>query len=296
MQAVGDEQLQARHQRRWTRPQLADRPLGAARGPPHDAAVIVQPQRLVGACEQRFRPAAQLRAERPFRGRAQHAPLDVDAGRLDGVAQALDPPDRLAVDHDRAVVVDRRQLAVAVQAFEQRLGAPVDEALGQALVQGIAQRVLDRARAPLPVERVVEPVRAIRDVRPGADVREPRDQGVDVAVDALQADHLIRDPVDRQAAAVGELDEDGLQQVEMRIGQGLAEIRDLAHRPKEPYAGRGAGAIAHRRAAGEHLQADVIERVAGAQQAGRGRLGIQRLQAGPRARRGRARDCASAPA
>ena len=167
VQAVRDEQLQARHQRRWTGPQLADRPLGAARGR-HDAAVIVQPQRLVGGCEQRFRPAAQLGAERLLRGRAQHAPLDVHPGRLDGVAQALDPPDRLALDHDRAVVVDRRQLAVAVQALEQRLGAPVDEALGQALVQGVAQRVLDRARAPLPVERVVEPVRAVGDVRPGA--------------------------------------------------------------------------------------------------------------------------------
>ena len=107
-------------------------------------------------------------------------------------------------------------------------------------------------------------------------MREPGDQGVDVAVDALQADHLIGDPVDRQPAAVGELDEDGLQQVEMRIGQRLAKIRDLAHRPG-PYAGRGAGAIAHGRAAGEHLQT-AIERVARAQQAARGRLGIQRLQ------------------
>ena len=139
-----------------------------------DAALIVEPQGLVGGCEQRFRPAAQLGAERPFRGRAQHAPLHVDAGRLDGVAQALDPPDRLAFDQDRAVVIDRRQLAVAVQTFEQRLGAPVDEALGQPLVQGIAQRVLDRARPLLPVERVVEPVRAVGDVGPGADVGEPR--------------------------------------------------------------------------------------------------------------------------
>ena len=125
------------------------------------------------------------------------------------------------------------------------------------------------------MERVVEPVRAVGDVRPGADVREPGDQGVD-AVDALQAGTIDRRPVDRQPAAVGELDEDGLQQVEMRIGQRLAKIRDLAHRPQEPHGQCRRGRA--RAGGGEHLQTDVIERVAGAQQAARGRLGIQRLQ------------------
>ena len=45
----------------------------------------------------------------------------------------------------------------------------------------------------------------------------------------------------------------------MRIGERLAKIRIWHNACAEPYAGRGAGAIAHRRAAGEH-QTDVIER------------------------------------
>ena len=133
-------------------------------------------------------------------------------------------------------------------------------------MQGIAQRILDRARAPLPVERVVEPVRAVGDVRPGADVREPGDQGVDVAVDALQAHHLIGDPVDRQPAAAGELDEDGLQQVEMRIGQRLAKIRTwhTAQRGvRQPECRRDRARAAGGRAPSD----DVVERVAVRRQA-----------------------------
>ena len=46
--------------------------------PPHDPAVIVQPQRLVEAASSAF---ARLRSSGPsacFAARAQHAPLDVD--------------------------------------------------------------------------------------------------------------------------------------------------------------------------------------------------------------------------
>jgi len=91
----------------------------------------------------------------------------------------------VAVDQDRAVLLDRGERRAALQALEQRLGAPVDEALRQPLVQGVAQPVLDGARPLLPVARRIQPVRSIGDVGPGADVGEARDQGVDVAVAAL---------------------------------------------------------------------------------------------------------------
>ncbi len=143
-------------------------------------------------------------------------------------------------------------------------------------MQGVAQAVLDRARALLPVRRVAQPVGVVGDVGPGPDVGQARDQGVDVAIGALEARHLVGDPVGRQPAAVGELAEHGRQEVQMRLIQGLAEVRDLADRPQQAHAGRRRRALAHLRPAAQHLQADVVEGVAGALQAGEGRRRVER--------------------
>ena len=146
------------------------------------------------------------------------------------------PADRVAVDQDRAVLLDRRERRAALQAFQQRLGAPVDEPLGQPLVQRIAQLVLDGARPLLPVARGIQPVRAVRDIGPGADVGQPRDQRVDVAVGTFEPGNLVGDPVGRQAVAQSEVLEHGVEEIEVSVGQGLAEIRDLADRPQEAHA------------------------------------------------------------
>jgi hypothetical protein len=81
----------------------------------------------------------------------------------------------VAVDQHLAVLGDGREhLAALAQALEQGRGAAVDEALGEALVQGVAEPVLDLGGALLPVARVAQPVGAVRHVGPGADVGEPR--------------------------------------------------------------------------------------------------------------------------
>ena len=88
--------------------------------------------------------------------------LAVDAVGLAGVgdeAEALEPADEVRLDVDRAVVADiGGQLLLGAQALHQRAGAPVDEALRQLLVQRIRQRILDLARAALPVRGVLQPV------------------------------------------------------------------------------------------------------------------------------------------
>src|SRR3546814_2311874 len=62
--------------------------------------------------------------------------------------------------------------AFAAQAAHQDRCAAVDEALREALMQGIRQGVLDGPRPALPVGVVVQPVAAVGNVGPGADMRD----------------------------------------------------------------------------------------------------------------------------
>ena len=168
---------------------------------------------LVLGGDQALGAAPQLRHQHAPRRGALRPLLGIRRAGGQQVAQALDAADRLVLDHDRAVVLDPRELGAALQALEQHLRAAVDEALGQPVVQRIAQRVLDRARALLPVRRIAQPVGVVGDVGPGADVREPRDQRVDVAGRALEPRDLVGDPVGRQPPVVGEMAEHPVEQM-----------------------------------------------------------------------------------
>ena len=206
-------------------------------GAPGDDAALGQREGLVRGVDQALRPAPQLGHQHAARRGAERPLLGVRGARREQVAQPLEPADHVVADHDRAVVLDRGELRAVLQALEQRLRAAVDEALGQPVVQRVAQRVLDRAGALLPMRRIAQPVGVVGDVGPGPDVGEPRDQRVDVARGPLEARDLIGDPVGRQPAVVGEMAEHRVEQLQMGLGQRLAEIRDLAHRPQQPHAG-----------------------------------------------------------
>src|SRR5690606_30721080 len=89
----------------------------------------------------------------------------------------------------RAVHAQRGQLVERVALVDGDLGATtaavarlaprltlylaLDEALHQALVQRVAQPVLDRARALAKVPGVLDPAAAVAHVGPGADERDP---------------------------------------------------------------------------------------------------------------------------
>ena len=66
-------------------------------------------------------------------------------------------------------------------------------------MQRIRQAVLDRARALLPVLGIGQPVDAVGDERPGADVGDAVGKRVDVAIGAVGEGHLIGEPVLRDA-------------------------------------------------------------------------------------------------
>ena len=168
-----------------------------------------------------------------------------------------------------AVTADE-QLGAVVEAARQRRGAAVDEALGQALVQRVRQPVLDGAGALLPVRGIVEPGRPVRDVGPGADMREPHQQRIDVALDLLEARDLVARP--SRSAACRRRGAGG--------GRSARQGAD-AHRPAScgnPGSGRRPTAAARRRGRA------------------RGRRCCRRARA-PRASCGRRpRACGSAPA
>ena len=102
--------------------------------------------------------------------------------RVGEEAEALEPADEMLLDLDRAVLADVGcELLLVAHAAHQSARAAVDEALGELLVQRVRQRVLDLARLALPVHGVLEPARAVRHERPGADMSETCRQGIDVA-------------------------------------------------------------------------------------------------------------------
>ena len=232
------QQLQARAQRRVAGGEPGDR-----RVAPGDPPVGQQAEGIVAVLGKRRDAFGDRRAEGAPRRRQQRPGL-LGAGirrRLE--AQALQPADDMAFDQDLVAVGDaaHQRAAVAQPAMQGGMAA-IDEALGQGLVQGVGEPVLDRLGPGLPVLRVRHPVAAIGDIGPGADMRDAAGQLVDVALDAIQAIDLFGDPVVRQVSPGQMLEQLG-QQLGMGVGHQLAEIRHLADLPEQhhPVAAVGQG-------------------------------------------------------
>ena len=154
--------------------------------------------------------------------------LAMDALRLGiGIgreAEALESPDVVVLDRDRAVGRDIGvHLVLVAQALHERARALVDEALRELLVERVRERVLDGARALLPMGRVLEPVGAVGNERPGADVGDTRRERVDIAIRAVIERDLIGEPVGRDA-----LEGRHEELVERRDEIGVALRGDLA--------------------------------------------------------------------
>ena len=139
----------------------------------------------------------------------------------------------LALDQHLAILPDRTdELFVIIHAAHQNGGAAIHETLGQSLVQGVGQAILDRQCALLPMGGVVEPVGAVGDIGPAANMGDAAGQGVDIAVHQIDARDLFGNPVDRQAAGRRrEMAVEPGQQADMGVRQDLAEIGNLGDLP-----------------------------------------------------------------
>ncbi len=87
--------------------------------------------------------------------------------------EPLHVTDILAFDVNGAVLFHRRHQAFPpIEPFHQHAGAPIDESLGQPVMQCVRKFVLDLPGLGLPVQRIGKPAGAMRDKRPGAHVRD----------------------------------------------------------------------------------------------------------------------------
>jgi hypothetical protein len=73
----------------------------------------------------------------------------------------------------------------------------VDETLRQSPMQRIRQAILDCPRDFLPVPRIARPVRAVRDIGPGSNLRQPAREGVHVTINIVQTSYMSRHPIVR---------------------------------------------------------------------------------------------------
>src|SRR5215218_3075805 len=78
---------------------------------------------------------------------------------------------------------------------DENTGPPIDEALCQALVQGIAQAVLEVPGLFAPMSRVRKPVLAVGDEGPRADLADTVTQCIDVTGRIVAKTDLLGDPV-----------------------------------------------------------------------------------------------------
>jgi hypothetical protein len=108
----------------------------------------------------------------------------------------------------------------------------------QPLMQRVGQHVLDGPGAVLPMFRIVEPLRAMRDEGPGADLREAIGQRIEIAVGAIGKRHLAGEPIGRDPTLVAH-DEavERADELGMARSRDLPVVRDLAHLPKKRDAG-----------------------------------------------------------
>jgi hypothetical protein len=116
-QAVGQQRLDPGHQRGRPGQQPPDR-CRLRRPVPQDAALRVEREGVVARSDHGPGAALDLGPEHTPCGSTQDPALGILAARLELVAQPLDPADRVAVDQDLAVVLDRRQRRAVLQALE----------------------------------------------------------------------------------------------------------------------------------------------------------------------------------
>ncbi len=239
-------------------------------------------------------PHAQLTREDVGGGAACGLAVDAFRLRLGRELKPAQAADEVVLDMNGAIFGNlRREFLLVAQTLHQGTGAPIDEALRQLLVECVRQAVLDGAGAGLPVGRVLQPIGAVGDEGPGADVGDAVGERVDVAIGAIGEGNLLGEPVLRHAAlrthqvAVERADHLGVA-----LGGDLAIVGKLANLPQALH-GAGAGREPRDLAiVGQRLESDHVVSHAGA---GEARLVRQLAQTIAEAIEGRKVETAIAP-
>src|SRR6516162_5857662 len=132
-------------------------------------------------------------------GSYQHTGLGA-VGRVGCEMQSVEPAYVGSLHPDLPPVRHPGQRLASQYTLANQQGRPaIDKALRNAVMQCIREPILDAAGPLLPRCRVIDPVTAMGDVRPGTNVRDACHQRVDVAVDPIEICHLSGDPTSRKA-------------------------------------------------------------------------------------------------
>ena len=152
------------------------------------------------------------------------------------------------------------QHSVLSEAPHEERGAAVDEALREPLVQRVRQTVLYPTRLALPMLGVGEPVAAIGDEAPGAHLRDPLRQRIDIAIGAIDFRQTPGKPVVRNAPAPHDEEKDGAREFRMGGRRNLAIVGNLADFPEPRDIGRRRRLPAHVLVVRENVQHHLVFR------------------------------------
>ena len=245
---------------------------------PADAEQAVEDDLAVGTVHESLQAIGQILAQRA-QGRAQHRLLiGLSFGCIRHKTKALDASEMLAFNDDFAGCGDCRvHFTLIAQSSYKQSRASIDKPLRQPLMQNVGKPVLDGAGAFLPVDGALNPVGTMRNIGPGANVRDACHQRVDVAVEVLQALHMALYPVFGQPlAALRQMPEKLRQQGRVLFRHRLAEVRNLADLPQQPDALGRVQARQKGRLCCQGLQSELVVLLAHALERGMRWVGVQR--------------------
>jgi hypothetical protein len=227
-----------------------DRDRAADVGRQREGGVIVGGERL--------RPRGELDPSR--RSAAASRPLHVAMPCLMIAleAEADQPPDRLAIDGDDAILADLHRQQSAPRAPRSRISTAVRRSTKRWVSRWCSAS--DNfssmfAGALGPFAGLVEPVGAVGDIGPGADTRDPIRQGLDIALHTIEPGKLVGEPGHGQmAVAFAQMAEDARNEARVRLGPGLAEIGQARGSPEAGDHRRPLRPFAHPGLVGEALE------------------------------------------
>jgi hypothetical protein len=216
---------------------------GDRRAVPDQTSVFGEVNRRVGRRRQPRRPGRDLERDHRFGCTAQHRPMHALRLQIGHEYKSLQAADIFALHQHLAVARHRRhKILVLAQSLHQDACAAVDEPLRQTLMQSVGKLILYRTRALLPMRRILEPVRPVRNIGPGSDVSEAGRQRVDVAIRPVDARHLTREPLFGNLPGIShQVEINAGQKGRMFACQRLSEVRNLRHVPQSADGRRGAG-------------------------------------------------------
>ena len=223
---------------------------------PFDEAEARKLQLGIGGGRERLGPCRHFGGQRLNRGRLQQARLASCHGGVRHETQTSDLADCLTLNRNHAIFFyARHQTFLLGQPPHQYTGFAVNETMRKAFVQDVRQAVLDLLGPALPIERGLQPVRAVGDEGPGADVRNAGGERVDAALDIVAVGELLGEPLlgDVALAALQEGD-DPAHQVGVFGGRDVAVIRDLAGLPGPLHVGGGGNEAPHAFVAADGLE------------------------------------------